>query len=213
MKPIYIRWYPVLWLHSTARDEMGPAERATFHDFVCLAGVSKVYGKFKFSSIEGLARSLNTPKEIIESTIKICLDRYRIKMREVPEGFEVTIIKWKQYQALREDGNVNIKDDNDGFKVNSKRHFHSNTISSSLHLDLSSWEWKNIKEEDRAKWKQAFPACDIELELLQMAEWVKANPTKKKSNWRRFIINWLTRRQDQGGTKKGKGEWIKEWAK
>lgn len=33
-----------------------------------------------------------------------------------------------------------------------------------------------------------------------MSEWLKANPTKaKKSNWLRFITNWLARQQDRGG--------------
>jgi hypothetical protein len=33
-----------------------------------------------------------------------------------------------------------------------------------------------------------------------MGEWLIANPAKAvKSNWRRFIVNWLSRSQDKGG--------------
>ena len=35
-----------------------------------------------------------------------------------------------------------------------------------------------------------------------MREWLLANPSKKKKNYRRFITNWLTRTQDKGGSKK-----------
>jgi hypothetical protein len=63
--------------------------------------------------------------------------------------------------------------------------------------------WDGIGEEDKAAWIKAYPACDIEIELAKMAEWLKANPTKKKSNYRRFITNWLSRSQDRGGTQRG----------
>lgn len=62
----------------------------------------------------------------------------------------------------------------------------------------------NVTDSDRKSWAEAYPACDITLELRRMVEWCKANPKKAhKSNWRKFIINWLTRNQDSGGTKMG----------
>jgi len=60
--------------------------------------------------------------------------------------------------------------------------------------------WIEILEEDTAKWSEAFPACDISLELSKMTVWFLANPKKaKKSNYARFITAWLTRSQDRGG--------------
>jgi hypothetical protein len=62
-------------------------------------------------------------------------------------------------------------------------------------------EWGGIQKKDLESWAKAYPACDIKSELLKMAEWIKANPAKgKKSNYRRFIVNWLSRSQDRGGT-------------
>ncbi len=61
--------------------------------------------------------------------------------------------------------------------------------------------WGGITETDKTAWASAYPACDIELELNRMAEWIKANPARgKKSNYRRFIVNWLNRSQDRGGS-------------
>lgn len=58
----------------------------------------------------------------------------------------------------------------------------------------------DIGEEDRARWSAAYPACDISRQLSQMDDWLRANPSKAhKSNWRRFITNWLSRAQDRGG--------------
>lgn len=63
-------------------------------------------------------------------------------------------------------------------------------------------KWENIKPEDVNQWREAYPACDIELELKQMREWLLSNPSKKKKNYRRFITNWLSRSQERGGTKR-----------
>jgi hypothetical protein len=69
-------------------------------------------------------------------------------------------------------------------------------------FDFESQQWLNITEELKKAWGETYPACDIELELKRMREWIIANPAKgKKRNWRRFITNWLARTQDRGGTK------------
>lgn len=75
-------------------------------------------------------------------------------------------------------------------------------------------KWINIKEEHIKGWKQAYPACDIIIELYKMREWLLANPAQAKSNYRRFIVNWLTSQQNKGGTKgidKQRFSGIKEW--
>ena len=57
-----------------------------------------------------------------------------------------------------------------------------------------------ITEEDKAKWRKAYPAVDIEANLLRMHEWLLANPAKAhKKLWRRFIVNWLAKQQERGG--------------
>lgn len=60
--------------------------------------------------------------------------------------------------------------------------------------------WKEISDEDRGRWKSAYPACDLDRQLAAMNEWLLANPEKAhKTRWRRFITNWLSRSQDRGG--------------
>jgi hypothetical protein len=62
--------------------------------------------------------------------------------------------------------------------------------------------WQGITDADRQEWRQAYPACDLTAELAKAGSWLKANPTRAhKSNWRRFVVSWLTRSQDRGGTK------------
>ena len=69
--------------------------------------------------------------------------------------------------------------------------------------------WYGISDEQVALWAEAYPAVDVELELRQMGEWCKSNGAKgKKQNWQRFIVNWLKRTQDRGGSvSKGGKTW------
>jgi hypothetical protein len=63
-------------------------------------------------------------------------------------------------------------------------------------------EWPDVPQlwalfdqfEDR--WKFVYPGLEIQREILRMAEWCAANPTKKpKRNWKRFVVNWLAKNQ------------------
>lgn len=69
------------------------------------------------------------------------------------------------------------------------------------YLDTNDNKWVNVTDDDVALWEKAYPACDIERELAKMAAWIIANPEKRKTKWRRFITNWLSRCQNNGGTR------------
>lgn len=76
--------------------------------------------------------------------------------------------------------------------------------------------WTGITDADRAGWAAAYPACDIDRQLAAMAEWLRANPAKaRKSAWRKFVANWLSRSQDKGGdiasNKTPKGQKVLTW--
>lgn len=61
--------------------------------------------------------------------------------------------------------------------------------------------WQGISEADRREWSEAFPGAAIDQELAKATAWLRANPTKAgKRNWRRFVVGWLQRCQDRGGT-------------
>src|SRR6267143_272535 len=47
------------------------------------------------------------------------------------------------------------------------------------------------------QWRQAYPALDVSAELRRAFAWVQANPKHRKSNWQRFLVNWLARAQDR----------------
>ena len=63
--------------------------------------------------------------------------------------------------------------------------------------------WQGITDADRQEWLEAYPLALLDQELAKATAWLKANPARaKRSNWRKFLVGWLTRCQDGGGSKK-----------
>lgn len=82
-----------------------------------------------------------------------------------------------------------------------------------IFFNFATKKWDGITAEDEKGWVETYPACNIEIELRRMREWLLANPEKKKKNYRRFIVNWLARSQDNGGTKNLRREEKIQWEK
>lgn len=87
-------------------------------------------------------------------------------------------------------------------KMESKTKAPSASASAYASASISFEEgvWGGVCDDDISAWSEAYPACDVRGELKKMAEWLKANPDKKKIRYRRFIVNWLARTQDKGGS-------------
>lgn len=48
-----------------------------------------------------------------------------------------------------------------------------------------------------SQWKAAYPAVNIDVEMSKASAWLIANPKNAKSNYARFLTNWLTKAQDK----------------
>ena len=69
--------------------------------------------------------------------------------------------------------------------------------------DGSSYE---VTQREIDEYSELYPAVDVKQEIRGMIGWIKANPTRRKTSRgiKRFMNSWLSRAQDQGGTKGGK---------
>ncbi len=47
------------------------------------------------------------------------------------------------------------------------------------------------------RFREAFPAIDVDAEARRAALWLVANPANRKSNYTRFLTNWMSRAQDK----------------
>jgi len=64
-------------------------------------------------------------------------------------------------------------------------------------------------DEEIINWQRAYDKIDVHKELAAIGNWADANPGKRKVNGPRFVVNWLKRANDSGGspfTQKKKAE-------
>jgi hypothetical protein len=67
--------------------------------------------------------------------------------------------------------------------------------------------WAGITDADRQEWATAYPGAVLDQELAKATSWLKANPTRAgRRNWRRFLVGWLQRCHDKGGTNREPGK-------
>ena len=55
-------------------------------------------------------------------------------------------------------------------------------------------------DEQIIKWQRAYDKLNVHKELEAIANWADANPAKRKVNGPRFVVNWLKRANDSGGS-------------
>lgn len=199
-KQIY-DWFPLWsdkWLFGSTRHELTHEQRAIWTDLMAVG--NKDDGFIRANETTGyppeqLAGLLCCSQELLETTIKICIEKGKLEDRG---NCIYYICNWENYQLSGRYKRLIAEK----AEVASEKTDASNLISSSvLSYSFPKGEFEGIQKSDVEAWSKAYPACDIKAELLKMAEWIKANPAKgKKSNYRRFIVNWLSRSQDRGGT-------------
>lgn len=71
------------------------------------------------------------------------------------------------------------------------------TAVSKVEFDFKKGRFQNLTDNFVLLMKEKFPAVNIKSELSKMEAWFIANPKNKKSNYERFIVNWLTKTQDR----------------
>lgn len=60
-----------------------------------------------------------------------------------------------------------------------------------------------VSEAVQRDWAVAYPAVDVPAAIRRAFAWAKANPEKRKKNWARFVVAWLARDQERGGSRRG----------
>ena len=73
----------------------------------------------------------------------------------------------------------------------------SPSLNGKIYFDYETRKFINITDSHIERWKNAYPAVDVLTELRQMEVWADTNRKNRKSDWQRFIVNWLKRSQDK----------------
>tara|TARA_R110002020_G_scaffold26072_5_gene84368 strand:+ start:1848 stop:2546 length:699 start_codon:yes stop_codon:yes gene_type:complete len=73
----------------------------------------------------------------------------------------------------------------------------SNTRRQRVTWDEASG-WSDIDSDLMNMWSSAYPNVDVDRELVKMNMWLDANPSKRKTQYKRFIVAWLNRANEKG---------------
>jgi hypothetical protein len=136
---------------------------------------------------------------------------------DLPE--EVMEVAWKAYPELKKkhrqstNGRSPSKGSaspTDGVREGEGERVREGEGAVELHWDRNRG-WSGVTGALVEELQAAYPACDIDRQLRAMDQWLKSNREKShKSNWRRFLTNWLAKEQDRGGDLRGAGNAKKE---
>lgn len=75
-----------------------------------------------------------------------------------------------------------------------KRKTHRGRSNGDFFFSKKDSDWIGITPKDIDDWKKGYPGVDVEVELLQMVQWLIANPSQaNKIKWRAFVTRWLKR--------------------
>ncbi len=73
-----------------------------------------------------------------------------------------------------------------------------------ISIILNDKSYFDIPVSKVKKWKEIYPAVDVEQELREMSDWAESNPTRRKTKKGilTFIRNWLSKEQDKGHSRR-----------
>lgn len=168
-----------------------------------------------------MAKETGVQESKVERVLKYLKSEQMIEQQNLHTSRLITIINYDKYQsheqvdeqpvnsqrtASEQPVNTIKKDKKDKKDKNKNKPLALNDKNHrpkppKINFDFKTSKWENIKPEDIKIWTEAYPACDMKIEFAKMTSWLLSNPSKKKSNYKKFINNWLSRTQDKGGTR------------
>lgn len=74
-------------------------------------------------------------------------------------------------------------------------------MSNKIEFNFDELKFEGITVDQVKFWEKCYPAVDVvEVLTKRIPAWADANPQKaRKKNYKRFIVNWLSRQQDRYG--------------
>lgn len=77
-----------------------------------------------------------------------------------------------------------------------RREEEKSSASTAVAFDAATGHFR-IPDLLMEQWRGAYPALSLDLELSRASSWLISNPKNRKSNYARFLTNWLTKAQDR----------------
>lgn len=177
------------------------------------------------TSARALAEELNEPRTSVHRALCDLAEDGMIHVENVGQQFSlITLVNLDSYQGSHDTAGTRTGRgrDSDGTQVGRFKELKKeeelntpfNPPCEQLELVPSGWvkpipdavadiplvdgTYYCVSREKAAMWQKAYPAVQVETEILQAAAWCEANPKNRKTRGgvERFLVNWLKRAQD-----------------
>jgi hypothetical protein len=139
---------------------------------------------------------ISTPKETIKENIK-----ETIKENTTAPNEKLKLNNEKMLNEKPETESEKLKTNNETLKPESKA-LKAKTKKEKITFNSVSGRFAHLDEIFLKRLRETFPRANIEMEIRKAELWLYANPAKRKSNYERFLINWLSRAEKGGSSGK-----------
>lgn len=197
-KPLYV----ALWVHLLVKANHKPKKvYDTEVDRGCL-----------LTSYDKLARGTGLSVQNVRTILRH-LDGEEIIVKSTNKNTLISIVKYDFYQGVNKQTNnqltsnqqtTNNKQETKEIK-NEKNISNTNVLLAPTYENVDAFarlpllenKFYLISYEEVEHYKEQFPAVDVEQEIRNAIAWTEANPKNRKKQGKRFLTNWLLRKQER----------------
>lgn len=206
---------------SNSISKLSPLEEVVFlHLLVTCDDYGRFYGHPDIVKGMLFSRREFTSKQIEQAMMKL-EDEGMIHRYECDGTVYLELTSWMKYQKPRAKESKYPGPDDEGTEIymqesvdmcEQEQESENKTEDVSpvvFTLPLNKGEY-GVTEAQVQKYKELYPAVDVEQELRNMIGWLDSNPAKRKTaaGIKSFITRWLNKRQDSGGTSKPRNGYV-----
>ncbi len=120
---------------------------------------------------------------------------YRMHLEITTNPVNGGVVADSYHPSLTAGGVVADSDSNQSFNLSIKKKEKAGA-KIGITFNFDDGIFIDLKCDQKDSWQAAYPATNVDAEILKAAVWLKANPSNRKSNYARFLTNWLNRAQD-----------------
>ena len=176
------------------------------------------------TSIDKLSVATGLSKRQTRTCLEKLKSTHEVTIQATNHGSKIIVNKWADYQCCDDDSDTQIDTQNANKrhaidtqvdntirnkerKKERKEEINSNTnvllaptlenVDAFARLPLLENKFYLISYEEVEHYKEQFPAVDVEQEIRNAIAWTEANPKNRKKQGKRFLTNWLLRKQER----------------
>jgi hypothetical protein len=205
----FMKFFPSDYIKDTRC--LSADEKGVWMDLICFSWDSPERGKLR-GDYESFSRMTGVE---IDPLKKIMSRLQQLGICEVVTNghTDVTVMsrrilrdeKEREYARLRkrherEKGNVTVQSRKCPpyiSEVRSQKSEKDLTTSAETYSEKAKNSIQKLLNENREIWHEAYPAINLETETAKALSWLLSNPKNKKSDFKRFLNNWMLRAQDK----------------